>query len=329
MVYGAIQGLLGSLDDPYSSFLEPLELQSFKDELQGSFDGIGVEIGLRDEVLTVIAPLQGTPAQVAGLEAGDRILAVGGESTVDLTLDEVVSLIKGPKGSEVTLTVLKENEEGAKDIRIVRDEIEVPVLESEIKDGYAYIWVYDFTENIDVEFKKAVNQVLEENAKGLILDLRNNPGGYFERAIDLAGWFLKKGEVVVYEDYGGEEKVAHYSSGPAKLGEMPLVVLINEGSASSSEILAGALKDHQKAKLVGEKSFGKGLIQQLFGLEKNASVKLTIAKWLTPLGHSIEKEGITPDFEASYTLEDFNAGRDPQKEKAVEILKAMINGESL
>lgn len=325
MVFGAVRGLINSLGDPYSTFFTPDEYENFADELQGSFEGIGAEIGVRDGILTVISPLAGTPAQNAGLEAGDMVLEVNGESTSDLSLDEAVSKIKGPRGTEVSLTVLKKDEKETREIKIVRDKIEIPVLESEIVDNYAVIKIFDFTENIDEEFKKAAVRIIQSDVEGVILDLRNNPGGYLERGVDIAGWFLENNQVVVSEDYGQDNKTVHRSAGPSKLLNYPLVVLINEGSASASEILAGALKDQDKAVLVGKKSFGKGSIQELEQLRDGASIKLTIAKWLTPLGHSIDGEGIKPDFEVDYSLADFEQGKDPQKEKAVEVLKKIIN----
>lgn len=327
MVYGAISGLLGSLGDPYSTFFTPQENENFEDELQGVFEGIGVEIGIRDNVLTVIAPLEGTPAKRAGLLSGDKILKIGDISTEGLSLDEAVTKIKGKKGTAVKLTVLKAQSQEIEDVEIVRDVIDIPVLKTEIKDNYAYIQIYSFTENINSEFKKEALKILQGDVSGIILDLRGNPGGYFERAIDIAGWFLPKDGTVVSEDYGNEEKIVHQTDGPASLSEYPLVVLIDEGSASASEILAGALKDHNRAELVGQKSFGKGSIQELQRLGGGSAVKITIARWLTPSGHSIDGEGIEPNFMVEFTREEFEAGLDPQKEKAVEILKEKMSAQ--
>ncbi len=325
MIFGAIDGLAKSLGDPYSVFFNPKDAKDFSEELKGAFDGIGVEIGNQDGTLTVIAPLEGTPAQKSGLGAGDKILKVDEKTTADLTLDEAISKIKGPSGSEVVLTVLKKGEKKPQEIKITRDKIEVPVLKTEIKDGYAYIQLFSFNDKAGEEFKKAVAGALDKKIKGVVLDLRNNPGGYLEGAVELAGWFLNEGDLVVTEDYGNGKQIIHKAYGPSKLLGYPLVILINEGSASASEILAGALKDHGKAKLVGEKSFGKGSVQQLEELGSGASIKITIAKWLTPSGHSIDKQGIVPDEEVKFSAENYAAGKDDQKERAIEILHQLIN----
>lgn len=326
MIFGAVEGMVKSLGDPYSMFFGPQEAKEFSEELKGAFDGIGVEVGNQNGTLTIIAPLEGTPAKRAGLGAGDKILKVNEESTTDLTLDEAISKIKGPLGSEVVLTILKKGESKPQEIKIIRDKIEVPVIKTEIKEGYAYIQLFSFNEKAGDEFKKAVAEALDKKAKGVILDLRNNPGGYLEGAVELAGWFLNEGDLVVTEDYGNGKQISHKAYGPSKLLNYPLVVLINEGSASASEILAGALKDHGKARLVGEKSFGKGSVQQLEELGSGASVKITIAKWLTPSGRSIDKEGITPDEEVKFDAAAYANGKDTQKERAVEILRQIING---
>jgi len=321
MVYGAIAGMVNALGDPYSIFMEPEDSAKFIDDMSGSFEGIGAEVGIRKEVLTVISPLEGNPAQKAGIKPGDKILKINDVLTGDLTLDEAVSLIRGEKGTEVTLLIFREDWEEAKEIKIIRDEIKIPIIKWEIKDNnIAYIQFYHFTENSDIEFRKTVNDILKIKPKGIILDLRNNPGGYLETAIDIASWFLPKGEIVVVEDFGNEDRNEFVSKGYKELESIPTVVLINQGSASASEILAGALRDIRKIKIVGEKSFGKGSIQQLEKLKGGASVKITVAKWLTPSGLSISEEGITPDEEVELTLEDIDAMNDPQLDKALEIL---------
>jgi carboxyl-terminal processing protease len=321
MVYGAISGLVKSLDDPYSVFMPPEESKQFLDDMGGSFEGIGAEIGIRKGVLTIIAPLEDSPAQNAGLQAGDKILKVDDTLTADLTLDEAVRLIRGPKGTPVVLLISREGWEEAKEITVIRDTIKIPILKWEMKEDIAYIQFYHFTENSAGEFRKIVKQIFKEQPKGLILDLRNNPGGYLEVAVDIASWFLPKGEIVAIEDFGNGEKIEYRSKGYKELADIPTVILLNQGSASASEIVAGALQDHLDIKIVGEKSFGKGSVQELEKLRGGSSIKITIAKWLTPKGICIQEKGIEPDVEVEMTQEDFDQGRDPQLEKALELLE--------
>jgi len=321
MVYGAIVGMIDSLEDPYSVFMEPEDSERFLDDMSGSFDGIGAEIGIRKDVLTIISPLEGSPAQEAGLKPGDKVIKVDDTLTSDLTLDEAVSLIRGEKGTEVTLLIFREDWEETKEIKIIRNVIQVPIIKWEIKDdNIAYIQFYHFTENSAVQFKKTITEIMNIQPDGIILDLRNNPGGYLETAVDIASWFLPKNEIVVIEDFSDDKKNEFKSKGYKGLKNIPTVVLINEGSASASEILAGALRDILGVKLVGEKSFGKGSVQQLEGLKGGSSIKVTVAKWLTPSGLSISEEGIVPDEEIELTMEDIDEMRDPQLDKALEIL---------
>ncbi len=329
MVYGAISGLLKSLDDPYSVFLKPTESKRFIDDMGGSFEGIGAEIGIRKGVLTIISPLEGNPAQAAGLMPGDKVLKIGETVTTDLTLDEAVELIRGPEGTEVALLIARDNWNEAREIKIVRQEIIVPVIEwrevsldEESGRKAAYIQLYHFTESSGSEFKKVIREALNINPSGLILDLRNNPGGFLEMAVYVAGYFMPKGEIVVIEDFGNGEGREIYRSGGANLvGNIPVVVLINEGSASASEIVAGALKGRSNMTVVGQKSFGKGSVQQLEKLKMDASIKITVAKWLTPSGVSISDEGVAPDIGVEMTAQDVEEMRDPQMDKAIEVLK--------
>ncbi|OGZ38262.1 MAG: hypothetical protein A3E90_02955 [Candidatus Portnoybacteria bacterium RIFCSPHIGHO2_12_FULL_40_11] len=322
MVYGAIAGLVKSLDDPYSIFMEPEESKQFLDEISGSFGGIGAEVGMRKGILTIIAPLEDSPAQKAGLKAGDKVLKVDETITSDLNLDEAVRLIRGEKGTEVVLLISREEWNQAKEIKVIRDLIKIPILKWEMKENnIAYVQLYHFTENSADEFRKTITQVLKENPKGMILDLRNNPGGYLEIAVNIASWFLPKGEIVAMEDFGNGEKTEYRSKGYEGLKDLPTVILINKGSASASEIVAGALRDNLGVKIVGEKSFGKGSVQELENLKAGASLKITIAKWLTPKGTSIQDTGIEPDIALEITQEDSDNNRDPQLEKALELLK--------
>jgi carboxyl-terminal processing protease len=338
MIYGAVSGLLKSLDDPYSVFMEPTESKKFIDDMGGSFEGIGAEIGMRKGILTIISPLEGMPAQEVGLRAGDKILKIDDTLTADLTLDEAVNLIRGPKNTEVFLLVMRDEWDETKEIKITRRTIKIPIIKCEMlasageADGadekeknIAYIQFYHFTENAPKEFEKVVNQILDAQAKGLILDVRNNPGGYLEVAVDIVSWFLPKGELVVAEDFGNSQRNEHRSEGYNALAGLPTVILVNEGSASASEILAGALRDIKEIKIIGQKTFGKGSVQQLEKLKDGSSVKITVAKWLTPAGLSICEEGIIPDVEIELTDEDINEMRDPQLDKALEVLKGEIN----
>lgn len=322
MVYGAISGMVKSLNDPYTIFLDPKEAKKFKDDVSGSFEGIGAEISIRKNILIIVAPLKDTPAEQAGLRAGDKILKINDTITLDLTVDEAVSLIRGPKGTEVVLTISRDGFEKAKEIKIIRGTIKIPIVKFEMKDkNIAYVALYHFTENSFNELKNALREALNGGAEKLILDLRNNPGGYLDSAIDMASIFVPSGSVVVKEDFGNGEKDEYKSYGPGVLKDFPMVVLINEGSASASEILAGALRDVRGIKLIGQKTFGKGSVQELRDLKEDATLKVTIAKWLTPNGYSISEQGLEPDVKVEITEEDFEKERDPQLEKAIEIIK--------
>ncbi len=230
-----------------------------------------------------------------------------------------LDLIRGPKGTEVVLTVFREGWEESKEIKIVRDVILVPSLKWEIKDGdIAYIKIYEFSEKASFDFRTAAIEILNSSAKKIILDLRDNPGGYLEVSQDIAGWFLEEGQVVAIEDFGAQEKKNEYKSqGPSKFSEYPMVVLINQGSASASEILAAALRDNRQIKLIGEKSFGKGSVQELEDLTGGSSLKVTVAKWLTPKGETITDKGLDPDIKAEMTDEDYEQEKDPQLDKAM------------
>jgi len=326
MVYGAISGMVNSLGDPYTVFMEPDDTKRFIEDVKGSFEGVGMEVGIKNNQLTVIAPLEGTPAQKAGLRAGDAIVKVDGELTSDMTVDEAVNRIRGARGTEVVLTIFRKDWEEEREVKIVRGVIEVPSLNWELlaDDNIAYLHLYHFTEKAAYDFRKAAIEILESPANKVILDLRNNPGGYLEVAQDIAGWFLKSGEVVVIEDFGeGKEQKLYKAEGNGLLGSYSLVVIINEGSASGSEILAGALRDNLGVKLIGESSFGKGSVQELEKLKGGSSLKITIAKWLTPKGELITDKGLEPDVKVEITEEDVAAEKDPQLDKAIEIIKEL------
>ncbi len=324
MLYGAVSGMVGSLDDPYTVYMPPEDSKIFKEDVSGEFQGVGMEIGIRDSQLTVIAPLEGTPADRAGLRAGDKITAVNSTSTQGMSTDEAVKLIRGPKGTEVVLTIFREGWTKTKDFSIVRDIIEIPSVTWEIKEGnIAYLKIYHFSETARQAFRESAIEIINSEADRIILDLRNNPGGYLEVAQSIAGWFLEKNKLVAIEDFGSDREDKKYlTKGPSNLVHYPLVVLINKGSASGSEILAGALRDNRGVKLVGEQSFGKGSVQQLEDLSQG-SLKVTIARWRTPNGALINGKGLAPDVEVELTEEDFDAGKDPQLDKAIEIIKKL------
>lgn len=322
LVYGAVSGLLDSLKDPNSAFFPPSDAKKFTEDITGEFSGIGAEIGIRNEQLTIIAPLKGTPAEKAGLKAADKILKIDEAAASDLPVEEAVKLIRGGKGTTVILTIFRNGWDKPKEISIIRDVIQVPTLDWKMREGdIAYVHLYNFYEKAPFLFYKAAVEMILKNPKGMILDLRDNPGGYLEASVDLAGWFLEKGETVVVEKFRSGKEEVFESRGNGVFKDFPMVVLINEGSASASEILAGALRDHRGVKLVGKKSFGKGSVQEVENLKDGSMIKITVAHWFTPKGALIEKNGLTPDYEVELTEEDTKAGKDPQLEKAMEILK--------
>ena len=325
MVFGAIDGMVKSLGDPYTVFLPPEESKRFNDDIKGEFGGIGAEIGIKKGILTIIAPLKDSPAEKAGLKAGDKVLKINGTSTIDLTLDKAVSFIRGEKGTEVVLTIASSDDLGdTKEVKIKRDTIKIPVIETKKLDGgIFYIHLFNFNENSTAEFKKGLIEMQNSGANKLILDLRNNPGGYLNAAIDIASWFIPAGEIVAKEKMANEEELIYRSYGYRFLEATPAVVLINQGAASASEIVAGALRDQKNIKLIGEKSFGKGSVQELEKLPQNASLKITIAKWLTPNGHSINDSGLEPDIKVEITKEDSDNNNDMQLDKAIEVLKSL------
>jgi carboxyl-terminal processing protease len=329
MIYGAISGMIDSLGDPYTNFFKPQEAKEFEEQLSGEYQGVGMVVGIKDEQLTIISPFEGSPAQKAGLKTGDKIIKIEDTYTKDISVEKAVELIKGPQGTIVKLLIQRENLEQPKEIEVKREVIKIPTLEWKLidtSDGHsiALIKIYQFNEILDSEFKKASFEILDSKADRIILDLRNNPGGYLEVAQDIAGWFLEKGKVVVWEDEGGgKERKSYQSKGPATFVSLPMVVLINQGSASGAEILAGALRDQRGIKLIGETSFGKGSVQKPIILSDNSYLKVTIAKWLTPNGVSIDEKGLEPDNIVEMTDKDYEEGRDPQLDKAIEIIKSL------
>lgn len=319
MFYGAMQGLVASLGDPYSVFLKPKVAEEFKQELAGRFEGIGAEIAIKNEQLIIVAPLLDSPAERAGIKAGDKILAIDDYNTKGITIDNAVKRIRGTKGTKVQLLISRDGLKDAETIEVVRDKIVVKSVQWRMDGDIAYIRVLQFGTDTIKDFDKVVKKAVLKNPKGIILDLRNNPGGFLNAAIKMAGEW-EPNRAVVYERYKGQDK-EFKAYGKGRFKDFKTIVLINRGSASGSEIVAGALQDYNKATLVGEKTFGKGSVQTYKEYSDGSALKLTIALWLTPNKNSIDGAGIKPDIEIKYTDEDRKAGKDPQLSKAKEILK--------
>lgn len=326
ILYGAIRGAADSLGDPYSVFLPPADAKKFSEDIAGSFGGIGAEIGMKNGQILIVAPLKGNPAEKVGLKAGDTILKIDDEFTAGMSVDEAVKLIRGKEGTTVRFLIMRDGWDDAKEFSIVRATIVVPTLDWEMKPGrIAYIKLHNFNANAPQLFSQAVVEALFRQAQGFVIDLRNNPGGYLEVSTNIAGWFLKRGAVVVQERFQSGETNELLASGNAALEKVPVVILVNEGSASASEILAGALRDHRDIKLVGEKTFGKGSVQEVLELKDGSSLKVSIAEWLTPNGIQINKKGLEPDVTVKAATEDEEKeGKDPQLERALEVLRGEL-----
>jgi carboxyl-terminal processing protease len=330
-LYGAISGLMSSLNDPYSVFFPPEEAKSFEDQIAGNFSGVGMEVGLKDDILTVIAPLKDTPAYRAGIKSGDKILKINDVLTSDITVDKAIKLIRGEKGTEVTLTILHVGEQKSEEIKIVRDTINIPTLETEKRaDGIFVIRLFTFSANSANLFRDALKEFAYANTDKLLLDLRGNPGGYLDSAVYISSWFLPEGKIIVTEDYGGGQAPEIFRSRGFSMirnkNENPLgdnlkfVILIDSGSASASEIVSGAIQDHKRALLVGDQSYGKGSVQEVIDMTKDTIMKITIAKWLTPNGNTIAEKGLTPDYLVKYVKNTKDIKKDNQLDKAVDLL---------
>ena len=333
MFYGAIKGMVASLDDPYTFFLTPKENQQTKDDLGGKFQGIGAQLGLKDNRVVVIAPLSNSPAEQAGVRAGDFINKVDGKSTKDLTLFETVAKIRGPENTKVVLTLERKAKEF--DVSIERKEILIPSVElSYVATGSARladIKINQFGDTTNAEWNSAVDEVASAYANGtvdgIILDVRDNPGGYLESSVYVASDLLKKGQEVVRQESSDGSSKSYKVQRDGKLLTIPMVTLINQGSASAAEILAGALRDHGRTKLVGEKSFGKGSVQEALDLKGGAGLHVTIAKWILPNGDWINGTGIEPSMKVENMIDEENTvteETDKQKKKAIEVLLQVI-----
>lgn len=314
MFYGAISGMVSGLGDPYTAFLDPEQSKKFLEEIKGEFEGVGIELALKNNKLTVVSPLENSPAKAAGIRAGDIIEKIDGKDAGAMTIDEAIEAIRGKKGTEVVLTISRDNK--SLEFKLKRTLIQIKSVRWEMKGDIAYLKVSQFIEDTSRASQKAASEILTKKPKGIILDLRDNPGGYLDAAIDLASLFVKEG-VIVYEEEKGGKREELKTTGNAKLAELPLVVLINNGSASGSEIVAGAIQDKKRGILIGEKTFGKGTVQSFEELKDGATLRITVAKWLTPNGRAINEQGLLPDIEVKMTDEDVNAGRDPQLERAI------------
>lgn len=339
LLYGAISGMVAAVGDPYTLFLPPQQQSSFQQQLAGQFEGIGAELGMKDNHIIIVAPLDGSPAQKSGIKAGDAILAVDSKQTDGWTLQQAVTKIRGPKGTEVVLTILHKDAKSPTDITITRGTITVKSVlgwVKKVKDvegvnlttssvadtSIVYLRLSQFGDSTDTDWQNLVNTLAKEaketGAKGIILDLRNNPGGYLTDATFIAGEFLPEGTPVVMEEEAGGSRttLSVERKGQFTDPSMPTVVLINKGSASAAEIVSGALKDNNRAKLVGDVSFGKGTVQQALDLGGGAGLHVTIAKWLTPNGTWVHGKGLTPDVQVS--LDDKDPSHDTQLEKAIQ-----------
>ncbi len=324
-VWGATEGLVASLGDPYSVFFPPSENKEFNEQIEGQFSGVGMEIGVKDKIITVIAPLKGTPAEKAGIKSGDRILKIDTTSTNDMAVDKAISLIRGPKGTSVKLSIYRDGDREPRTISIIRDNIEIPTLDGKLRpDGVYVISLYNFSANASELFTTELAKFAKTDSTRLIIDLRQNPGGYLDAAIDMGSYFLPEGTPIVIENFGSSapEKI-YRSRGTPLLADkkIKIAILVDGGSASASEILAGALSENKVAKLFGLQTYGKGSVQELIPVTDDTSLKITIAKWLTPNRISISEKGLTPDVVVNYPT-DLKSKTDPQMDAAVKYLLA-------
>ncbi len=321
LMRGAIRGMLEALGDDHTSFMDPQEFEDANMAMSGNYEGIGAYVDTTGDYLTIISPIKGSPAEAAGLRAGDKIIAIDGEDMDGINPELARRRVLGPAGTTVVLTIQREGENEPLDVPITRAKITISSVEYEMKGDIAYIQLNTFGDTTSQELRDALKELMAQNPKALILDLRNNGGGYLRTSVEVLSQFIKKGEVALYEQYGDGKRDTFTTLGGGLATDIPMVVLINEGSASASEIVAGALQDYGRATLVGVKSYGKGSVQNWLPLNGNeGAVRITIAKWLTPKERTIHKVGLEPDVLAEMTQEDLDAERDPQLEKALELL---------
>lgn len=326
-IWGSIRGLASSQNDPYTVFFPPEENKSFKSDIAGNFEGVGMEIAIKDGVLTVVSPVKNSPAEKAGVKAGDKIIKINGELTNDLTVEKAVKQIRGERGTSVKIVFIREGVSLPIEKTLVRDVIDIPTLETETKGDIFIIRLFSFTSQSPELFRNALREFIKSGKHKVIIDLRGNPGGYLDAAWDISSWFLPAGDIIVTEDFGGKKTNKLYISKGYDLfnsyfgpGKYKVIILVDGGSASASEIMAGALQENGVAKLVGAKTFGKGSVQELVPITSNTSLKVTIARWLTPKGHNLSHDGLMPDIEVKVTQKDIENKKDVQLDKAVEIL---------
>ena len=321
-VYGAIRGMLETLDDDYTSFLEPTIAEIQRTDASGSFEGIGALVRMNDEgILEIVRPFEDQPADKAGMLAGDRVLAVDGESIVGYGIYEAITLIRGPEGEEVVLTVQREVGSEPFDVTIVRARIDIPIVESEmLEDNIGYVGLFEFSSPATAQLEEAIEELVDQGATALVFDLRDNPGGYLDQAVYVSDLFLDEGIVLIERISDGRERQFD-STDQGLAQEIPLVILVNGGSASASEIVAGAIQDRERATLIGETTFGKGSVQLPHTLSDGSELRVTIARWFTPNDRAIHGEGLMPDIEVVLTPEDMEAGLDPQLDRAIEFLQ--------
>ncbi len=324
-IYGSIEGLAASYGDPYTVFFPPAESKMFKEDITGNFDGVGMEIGIKNKQLQVVAPIKGSPAEKAGVKAGDFILSIDSTSTVAMSTDQAVKLIRGANGTKVKISFLIQGTGKPVDKTLTRAVINIPTLDTKTKPGGIFvISLYSFTSDSPNLFRDALRQFVTSGDHKLILDLRGNPGGYLDAAWDMASWFLPAGKVVVTEDFGKNGPPNIYRSKGYDIfnSNLDMMILVDGGSASAAEILAGALKEQGIAKLVGIKTFGKGSVQELVPITSDTSLKVTIARWLTPNGHNLSHDGLDPDYNVTISDTDAASHTDSQMNKAVQLLTA-------
>lgn len=325
LIYGSIKGMLGSLD-PHSSFLTPEQYREMQVDTKGEFGGIGIQIGIKDGMLTVIAPIEDTPAYKAGIKAGDKIIKINGEFTKDMSLQDAVSKMRGVPSSTVKITILREGWKETRDFTIAREIIKIKSVKSKIlEEGIGYIKINQFQEQTSTDLSQAMNKLHQARITSLVLDLRNNPGGLLNSAIDVSSQFLPSGKLVVFIKDKRGEKIEYKSTKSNGNAALPMVVLVNQGSASASEIVAGALKDWNRAVVIGTQTFGKGSVQSVVPLTDGSALKLTTAKYYTPKGVSIQTTGIVPDILVKADLKNGEKGRPVIREKDLE--RHLKNGE--
>jgi len=319
LVYGAIKGMVEALDDPYSSFLASEDNKRFLEDLSGGIEGIGAELAEEEGKIVVVAPLEESPAMRAGLKARDIILQVNDEDTSAMPLEQAIDKIRGPAGTEVKLLINRSDFTVPQEFKIRREKIVIASVKWEMRGNIGLIKITQFGEDTSELTQKAATEIAAKNPRAVILDLRNNPGGYLDSSIDVASLFVSEGQVIVKEQYKDGHIEELKTTLKPKLADEKIIVLINEGSASAAEIVAGALRDLRGAILIGKATFGKGTVQELADLDSASFLRITVAKWLTPQGKVIDQEGIKPEIEVDRTEADIAAGRDPQLDKALDL----------